>query len=1066
MTRRPPLPADPKRATTRPGVGPGGPPMGGTRRALQATGAVIVLLALCAGIPLALLTLTSTSFPRRVPTMDSVLHGLTGGDDGTLFLAVLTLAAWAGWATFVVAVLVEIPAQVRGVPPLRVRGLGAQQTLAGGLVAAALAVVLVPTAASAAERPVSAVGTRARPVVAAAPATPGKVSALEGAREAERPHVSSPQADVDRAEYLVRPGDTLWDIAAARLGDGAHWRQIAALNYGRPQPDGDALDRDHVLRPGWRLALPAASGPVHQRVVRAGDTLSAIAEEELGDAGRYPDLVRATEPLLQPSGVHLTDADVIYPGWRIEVPEDGGRVSPPAGSAPAARVAPRTPPSTAPPGVGPAPTPASVTGTGPLDPGWGAVGSPTQGVGHSAAAAVAVPPGSGVVEDAGGTDAFLDEILEVRTLAGTGGLLAACLLLLLSARRARQQRLRRPGERLPMPAEAVQQTESRLRAVADRAAVESVDLALRALAAEHRAAGRPLPSVRSARLTASHLELYLTEVANLSAPWVATSDPTVWAMTHDELSAQLETDTRAPFPSLVTVGQDLEGAHVLVDLEQLTALAIEGTPEETLPLLAAMAVELGTSLPELPETVASGRLRHVERVEQLIADLEGRARDVERVLRDAGVDDLASARGKGVADDAWSPEIVLLADDVPSPLRERLEHVLYQVPHVGLAAVTSGTALGEWRLRLGDAGLARLDPVGLTLRPQRLVGEEYEDVLDLLRTADADPVPGPTWAAAIPSGEPALAALKAPSLVPPPVVATIDVPSGVNPIDGEPAQIVDEASASGEGADAGVMRLRARPPYVRLLGKVEVLHAAGPEPVSLKDGKAVASHLGRATALVAYLACRPQGATVDQVAEALSPVRRLSPSTIWSLASRTRKWLGSDADGDPYFPRTSDAGSNRLHPAVRTDWQDWLDLVGADAAATPTPHLVQALALVRGRPFEGVSERHFAWAEPLRQDILAGVVDVAHEVARRALEIPDAALARKAATVGRIVDPANEMLWRDALRAEYVAGSREGQRRLVEQVYALADDLESDLEPETEQLIAELDRWSTSRAAR
>jgi hypothetical protein len=251
-----------------------------------------------------------------------------------------------------------------------------------------------------------------------------------------------------------------------------------------------------------------------------------------------------------------------------------------------------------------------------------------------------------------------------------------------------------------------------------------------------------------------------------------------------------------------------------------------------------------------------------------------------------------------------------------------------------------------------------------------------------------------------------------------------------------------------------------------LLGRVEVLHASGPEPVSLKDGKAVASHLARATALVAYLACRPDGATVDQVSEGLSPVRRISPSTVWSLASRTRKWLGSDPDGTPYFPRTADSGSNRLHPAVRTDWQDWLDLVGPDVTQAPTPHLVQALALVRGRPFEGVQERHFAWAEPLRQDMLAAVVDVAHEVARRALEIPDAALARQAAVAGRLVDPTNELLWRDALRAEYVAGNREGQRRLVEQIYALADDLETDLEPETEQLIAELDRWSVSRAAR
>jgi hypothetical protein len=252
---------------------------------------------------------------------------------------------------------------------------------------------------------------------------------------------------------------------------------------------------------------------------------------------------------------------------------------------------------------------------------------------------------------------------------------------------------------------------------------------------------------------------------------------------------------------------------------------------------------------------------------------------------------------------------------------------------------------------------------------------------------------------------------------------------------------------------------------VRVLGRVDVLHATGPEPVNVKDGKAVASHLARATALVAYLACRADGATVDQIIDALSPLRRLSPSTVWSLASRARKWLGSDPEGNPYFPRTSDGGHNRLHPAVRTDWHEWLELVGDDIGETPTGDLVRALALVKGRPFEGVQERHFTWAEPLRQEMLAGIVDVAHEVARRALELPDPALARRAALVGRMVDPANEMVLRDALRAEYVAGSREGQRRLVEQIYALADELDSDLEPATEELIAEIEQRSPAHAA-
>ncbi|MGZ4612665.1 MAG: bacterial transcriptional activator domain-containing protein, partial [Kineosporiaceae bacterium] len=193
--------------------------------------------------------------------------------------------------------------------------------------------------------------------------------------------------------------------------------------------------------------------------------------------------------------------------------------------------------------------------------------------------------------------------------------------------------------------------------------------------------------------------------------------------------------------------------------------------------------------------------------------------------------------------------------------------------------------------------------------------------------------------------------------------------------------------------------------------------------------------------------------------------RRLSPSTVWSLASRARKWLGSDPDGAPYFPRTIDAGSHRLHPAVRTDWSRWLELIGDDVTLTSLSRLGEALELVRGRPFDGVAERHYAWAEPLRQEMIAGVVDVVHEVVRRALQIPDTMTARRAVAVGRIVDPANERLWRDGLRVEYVAGDRRAQRRLVDQLYALADDLETDLEPETEQLIAELNQAGAARAA-
>ncbi|MGV9755444.1 LysM peptidoglycan-binding domain-containing protein [Streptomyces tricolor] len=49
------------------------------------------------------------------------------------------------------------------------------------------------------------------------------------------------------ATYTVRQGDTLWSIAAARLGDGNRWREIASLNHLK---DADAIT------PGQTIKLP------------------------------------------------------------------------------------------------------------------------------------------------------------------------------------------------------------------------------------------------------------------------------------------------------------------------------------------------------------------------------------------------------------------------------------------------------------------------------------------------------------------------------------------------------------------------------------------------------------------------------------------------------------------------------------------------------------------------------------------------------------------------------------------------------------------------------------------
>ena len=59
---------------------------------------------------------------------------------------------------------------------------------------------------------------------------------------------------------------------------------------------------------------------VNTVTVEPGDTLSQIAQEQLGAAGRYPEIFEASKDTRQPGGARLTDPDLIQPGWTLTVP--------------------------------------------------------------------------------------------------------------------------------------------------------------------------------------------------------------------------------------------------------------------------------------------------------------------------------------------------------------------------------------------------------------------------------------------------------------------------------------------------------------------------------------------------------------------------------------------------------------------------------------------------------------------------------------------------------------------------------------------------------------------------
>uniref|UniRef100_UPI0026296950 LysM peptidoglycan-binding domain-containing protein n=1 Tax=uncultured Pseudokineococcus sp. TaxID=1642928 RepID=UPI0026296950 len=298
---------------------------------VKALAAAVLLIALLVGVPYVLLVAAGNPLPDPLPTLDD----LTRPDPtGRLFLSAVALLGWAGWASFAVAVVAEIPAQIRRMPAPRLPGLAPQQRAAGVLLAVIAAGVVVPSAsattAAATTGPTSAPTAAVQVLTEQSPATaeqaPATAQDAVAGDDGRVGMATAAQPTPETPTVQVAPGDNLWDLAAEHLGTGERWREIATLNYDVVQTDGTSLGTDHTLRPGWTLTLPAPPAAAvddqstETRVVEPGDTLWDIAEQDLGDGQRYDEIAAATTSTVQPDGQQLTDPDLIQPGWQVTVP--------------------------------------------------------------------------------------------------------------------------------------------------------------------------------------------------------------------------------------------------------------------------------------------------------------------------------------------------------------------------------------------------------------------------------------------------------------------------------------------------------------------------------------------------------------------------------------------------------------------------------------------------------------------------------------------------------------------------------------------------------------------------
>jgi DNA-binding SARP family transcriptional activator len=209
-----------------------------------------------------------------------------------------------------------------------------------------------------------------------------------------------------------------------------------------------------------------------------------------------------------------------------------------------------------------------------------------------------------------------------------------------------------------------------------------------------------------------------------------------------------------------------------------------------------------------------------------------------------------------------------------------------------------------------------------------------------------------------------------------------------------------------------------RPVEVRVLGPVEV---AGTDRVRRKP----------VLGLIVYLALHRRPVGSEQLSAALWPDREHNGHVLRSRMSEARAALdgGIDHEGRTWM----------LADTVGCDWQRFRAL-----AAGSRDEQLEALALVRGRPFHGY-DAEWLHTDGYMHEVEAAIVDLALTVAEDALADDDPATATTAALAGLRACPYDERLYQLAMSAAAARGATSEVRALRERHDRV---LEDEIEPD------------------
>ncbi len=973
--------------------------------------ATLALLAFVLGVPFLLWAIDADPIPGNLNWST-----LTTPDDGTVALAVIGTVAWIAWAIFAGSIVLDVAARVRGHRAPLVPGLAIPQLAAGRLVGfAALLFVTVPTVAGIPDAPHASAEPATVPTTAIrTDATPASATAAEPASTVERAAPAQVPTQ-PTADYTVKRGDSLWKIAQEHLGDGTRYVELAALNrevlHGAPD----------FLLPGTVLQIPTnpATTSGGSYVVEPGDTLSEIAEAELGNAHAYPAIAEASRSTVQPDGDRLTDPDLIRPGWHLRIPG----ADHPAGVASRPRSdPPRAPQPAVPPEVIPE-----------------------------------VPPttASDVETPAATTD---DDVLPTWVLpglAGGGAALAGSLLLVLRQHRRTQLRYRRPGHVIVPPPEDLRPAEKSAHASGSITAprIDDLDRALRYL-------GDPsirCPRLVSASLSAQDVTLRLAVPAELPAPW--SGDGTTWTIRLGVIPAE-RPGTVAPYPLLVSVGMDAGGPLVFINLEEIHPAVLTGPSERATALGRHIAAELSlnpwSSLVDIETLGIGDELADIDPT-RLHQHLEGDSAFLDRLAADLETENPA------LEPDQYRALITRAAAGDGDVVRKVAKIVTSYEGRAGAAVLTIGAdrAPNDVELRLDATGSLTISALGLNLTAAGLSTDEARACATLVSlTRDASLMAVPADHDATHPADDA-GALK-PDLTEPRPVGEPGGAESLLPLDvieyEESAAIVAddvERLAPVAAPDAESRVARSDPDLDEDIARWHAATLAQPKltllgPVTARgsgDAMKIAHRRPYYYELLAYLALHPKGVTIFEIGEALG----VRPERARNDVSAVRSWLGKDAKGNLYLPNARQTHENGVLAtyAVRRVLTD-LDLFkrlrarGQSRGAAGIDDLRTALALVTGEPFSDLRPHGWSWlldGDRIDHISACAIVDTAHIVTTHALATGDLHLATFSADTACGAAPYDETARLDAIAVRNALGDHEtADRALLDGIINRTDD--------------------------